>query len=40
MKVNNFPSSKYTVKKMNMQATDWEGIWEIHICDKGLGPRR
>lgn len=39
MKIKKFHSSEYTVKKMNMHATDWEKMLSVHMYDRGLVSR-
>lgn len=34
--MNNFWSSKNTIKKMNRLGIDWKNIFTTHISDQGL----
>ena len=36
IKIKNFCSLKYPVKRMKRQAIDWERIFANHVFDKGL----
>ena len=38
-KIKNFSASKYTIKKVERQPTDWETICANHISDKEPVPR-